>query len=238
MQLLKHSLLEVAVEAARLGSMSTGDVFIEKIEELRAAYETEKKKFGDVTDESLLHQNEKLQKKLQEHEEKQRLLQEEKERMEIEITDTLRAFKEHLAQAQGLAAAMHSRDSDSDEPGGPTAGVTDETRTKIAALGETLKQSPHLEADEAPTEEEIREYAEYLGMDPVEDEGLLYIAEWALTAPLPEGWTVHLDSEGNEFFHNVVTHVSMYEHPMDEQYREYYLQVKAKTRAERDGGGA
>jgi hypothetical protein len=35
----------------------------------------------------------------------------------------------------------------------------------------------------------------YLGMDPDADSDLLYIAEWALTAPVPDGWTVHLDSE-------------------------------------------
>ena len=42
-----------------------------------------------------------------------------------------------------------------------------------------------------PTHEEVVEYASYLGMDPVADAELLYIAEWALTAPLPDGWTEH-----------------------------------------------
>ena len=42
-----------------------------------------------------------------------------------------------------------------------------------------------------PTHEEIVEYAVYLGMDPTADVDLLYIAEWALTAPLPDGWTEH-----------------------------------------------
>jgi hypothetical protein len=41
----------------------------------------------------------------------------------------------------------------------------------------------------------------------------------ALTAPLPEGWTVHLDGDGNEFFFNAATNASTYEHPMDEHYR-------------------
>jgi hypothetical protein len=44
---------------------------------------------------------------------------------------------------------------------------------------------------EEPTQEEIVEYAVYLGMDPAADVDLLYIAEWALTAPLPDGWTEH-----------------------------------------------
>lgn len=50
--------------------------------------------------------------------------------------------------------------------------------------------APMIPANE-PTHEEIEEYAVYLGMNPEEDVDLLYIAEWALTAPLPDGWTEH-----------------------------------------------
>lgn len=72
----------------------------------------------------------------------------------------------------------------------------------------------------------------YLGFDVENDPDLLYIAEWALTAPVPEGWTVHLDGEGQEFFHNAASAVSMYEHPMDEHYKQYYQ----KKREEKRGG--
>ncbi len=57
-------------------------------------------------------------------------------------------------------------------------------------------------------------------MDVAGDADLLYIAEWALTAPVPEGWTVHLDQEGHEFFYNAANNKSSYEHPMDEHYKE------------------
>ncbi len=53
------------------------------------------------------------------------------------------------------------------------------------------------EVDDPPSEEEIKEYAKYLGMDVEADADLLYIAEWALTAPCPDGWTVHLDAGGS-----------------------------------------
>lgn len=66
----------------------------------------------------------------------------------------------------------------------------------------------------------------YLGIDVEEDADLLYIAEWALTAPVPEGWTVHLDTEGHEFFHNAATNQSTYEHPMDEHYRQVWAGVE------------
>ena len=82
-----------------------------------------------------------------------------------------------------------------------------------------------------PTQEEINEYAVYLGMDPVSDKELLYIAEWALSAPLPEGWTEHVDTSGNEFYFNSMTGVSTYEHPLDGQFREYYRQMKMQAAA-------
>jgi hypothetical protein len=59
-----------------------------------------------------------------------------------------------------------------------------------------------------------------------QDAGLLYIAEAALTAPCPDGWTVHLDADGNEFFYNPATQASTYEHPMDQHHREMYRQKK------------
>ena len=39
-----------------------------------------------------------------------------------------------------------------------------------------------------PTEEEIQEYALFLGLDLPEDEDLLYIAREGLKAPLPKSW--------------------------------------------------
>ena len=56
-----------------------------------------------------------------------------------------------------------------------------------------------------------REYATYLGMNIMEDGDLLWIAEKALTAPLPDGWIEYLDVEGKEFFWCKETNVSSYE---------------------------
>ena len=80
--------------------------------------------------------------------------------------------------------------------------------------------------EDMPTKEEIEDYAVYLGIDLVEDSDLVYIAEWAINAPLPEGWSEHVDEEGHEFYFNSMTNVSTYEHPLDEQYRTYYRQMK------------
>ena len=79
----------------------------------------------------------------------------------------------------------------------------------------------------APTAEEIAEYAVFLGMHPEEDKDLHYIAEWALTAPLPAGWSEHTDAAGNEFFFNERTGVSTFAHPLDELYRNYWRSMRA-----------
>lgn len=59
-----------------------------------------------------------------------------------------------------------------------------------------------------------------------QDAALLYLAEEALLAPVPPGWTVHLDAAQNEYFNNTATGVSTYEHPLDEHYRQLYQQKK------------
>ena len=61
-----------------------------------------------------------------------------------------------------------------------------------------------------------------------QDAGLLYLAEEALLAPVPPGWTVHLDAAQNEFFFNIATGQSTYEHPLDQLYRQLYQQRKVQ----------
>ncbi|KAJ1472595.1 hypothetical protein T484DRAFT_1571568, partial [Baffinella frigidus] len=70
-----------------------------------------------------------------------------------------------------------------------------------------------------PSATEIVDYARYIGMDPIGDVNLLWIAEEALCASLPEGWTEHTDAAGNAFYYNAGSGVSSWEHPLDEYYR-------------------
>ena len=121
------------------------------------------------------------------------------------------------AQIDPLAAAA-----------GASVAQTPAAAQVAAGFAPTLPPASGPAEEDPPTQEEIEEYAEYLGMDVAADRDLLYIAEWAITAPLPDGWTEHLDAQGNEFYYNSMTSVSTYEHPLDEQYRSYYRQVKAQ----------
>ena len=81
---------------------------------------------------------------------------------------------------------------------------------------------------EPPSAMEIIEYAKYLGMNPIYDADLLWIAAEGLTAPLPAGWTEHEDQDGNLYFYNVDTDHSTREHPLDKHYRQTYLNEKRK----------
>jgi len=81
------------------------------------------------------------------------------------------------------------------------------------------------EAD-AVNHQAMLEYAEYLGMDVTEDEHLLWIAEMALNAPVPDGWEELFDEQGHSFFHHAEKDVSQYEHPLDESFRQYYRKMK------------
>lgn len=50
-----------------------------------------------------------------------------------------------------------------------------------------------------PTEQEVHEYAEWLGIDLVKEAHLLYIARKGIVAPLPEGWQVRIAVPGQAF---------------------------------------
>jgi hypothetical protein len=78
---------------------------------------------------------------------------------------------------------------------------------------------------------QVREYAVYLGMDPVSHPDLIFIAQYAMDAKVPPGWTAHLDAQGEEYFHNMATGTSQYEHPLDEHYMHMYRDLVAKKTA-------
>ncbi|QDZ19202.1 hypothetical protein A3770_02p17200 [Chloropicon primus] len=157
---------------------------------------------------------------------------------EKEIHQALQHVQEQLAMQQQQFLQMQFTNMQM-TPGGPMptplvrGGMP--MNPMMTPLKENAMATPGMQQmgqaanNNPPTQEEINEYAVYLGMDPVADKDLLYIAEWALSAPLPEGWTEHVDTSGNEFYFNSMTGVSTYEHPLDGQFREYYRQMKMQN---------
>jgi surface protein len=76
-------------------------------------------------------------------------------------------------------------------------------------------------------QEAIREHAVFLGMDPNVDQDYMWIAEEALKAPLPEGWQQGQAEDGTPYHFNPDTKESLWEHPLDEKYREKFRNAKA-----------
>ncbi len=70
--------------------------------------------------------------------------------------------------------------------------------------------------------EDVVAHAKYLGMDPEQESHLLWIAEAAMNAALPEGWSEHQDELGHVYFYNDATHESSWTHPTDAYYWRLY----------------
>ena len=70
----------------------------------------------------------------------------------------------------------------------------------------------------------VEEHARYLGMDPENPDHaeLLWIAEEALTAPLPEDWEQGVTDDGTPYFFNVETKESVWDHPLDAHYQQMF----------------
>jgi len=78
-----------------------------------------------------------------------------------------------------------------------------------------------------PTKEEIRDYADWLGMDP-DDADLHWIARKGLKTPLPKPWRPCEAANGEIFFYNPETGASQWDHPCDEELRQLYVKERAK----------
>lgn len=76
-----------------------------------------------------------------------------------------------------------------------------------------------------PTKPELIAYARYLGIDPITDGDLMWIADEALAAPLPSEWTEHHDSADRVFYYNVQSHASSWTHPLEQLHRDTYKSI-------------
>ena len=90
----------------------------------------------------------------------------------------------------------------------------------------TIILEEEIDENYEPNEEEVVEYAKYLGMDLVKDRELFYIAKEGLKAPLPSNWKPCKAPDGEIYYFNFETGESIWEHPCDEYYRNMYEQEK------------
>ena len=87
--------------------------------------------------------------------------------------------------SDGRADADADADTDADAD---AASADDDVHiTHTANASAAVDASTEKPTSMMPSDEEISAYATHLGMDPLLDAEFLYIAEWALTAPVPNG---------------------------------------------------
>ena len=81
--------------------------------------------------------------------------------------------------------------------------------------GESTVLEEEFDENYEPDQKEIDEYAQWLGMDPVEDKELMWIAKEGLKAPLPPSWKPCKTPEGELYYFNFSTGESEWDHPCD-----------------------
>ncbi|OMJ90040.1 hypothetical protein SteCoe_7722 [Stentor coeruleus] len=99
-------------------------------------------------------------------------------------------------------------------------------------MSSSIILNEEIDDDYEPKEEEIAEYAMFLGMSLPEDEEFLYIAREGLKAPLPEPWKPCQTKTGDIYFFNFDTGQSVWEHPCDTYYKELFIEAKSKRKSQ------
>jgi hypothetical protein len=80
---------------------------------------------------------------------------------------------------------------------------------------------------------DLKRFARHIGI-PDDKNDLLWIAEEALNAPLPQNWAQVTGSDGSVYFYNSFTDVSTRKHPLEDYYSALYLRVKSQELCRED----
>uniref|UniRef100_A0A914VCV8 WW domain-containing protein n=1 Tax=Plectus sambesii TaxID=2011161 RepID=A0A914VCV8_9BILA len=94
------------------------------------------------------------------------------------------------------------------------------SRASFEAHTPALRQVDDADLDDEPGEDEVREYADTIGIDVDNEPELMWIARAGITAPMPsDEWRPVETNTGDLYFFNFKTKESSWEHPSDEKYR-------------------
>ena len=125
-------------------------------------------------------------------------------------------------EAQEVEEGRAGADPSSGSHGGGSVSTSEATGPEASDQGK-----PREEIDEQVLKEEVVRYAIHLGLDPEEDTDLFWIAEQAYHAHLPSNWAQYSDDKGNLYYYNKVTGISSWSHPLEDQFRSLYAQMKS-----------
>lgn len=120
-----------------------------------------------------------------------------------------------------------TRESPSVSKGGGGNGKSERRGGALTVNEFVARTKKCREKGQEPTKPELIAYARYLGIEPLVDGDLMWIADEALNAPLPSEWTEHQDSADRVFYYNVNTHASSWTHPLEQLHRDTYKNIVA-----------
>ncbi|CCD17596.1 unnamed protein product [Trypanosoma congolense IL3000] len=89
-----------------------------------------------------------------------------------------------------------------------------------------------------PSESELLEYGRWLGMNLPEDKPFLWIAREGLRAPLPEHWKACRSEKGELYYFNFKTGESIWDHPLDNHFKELLKNEKENPSPQSIANGA
>ncbi|XP_058302384.1 centrosomal protein of 164 kDa isoform X8 [Hylobates moloch] len=75
---------------------------------------------------------------------------------------------------------------------------------------------------------ELLEFAREIGIDPIKEPELMWLAREGIMAPLPGEWRPCQDITGDIYYFNFTNGQSTWDHPCDEHYRNLVIQERAK----------
>ncbi|NXN83945.1 CE164 protein, partial [Bombycilla garrulus] len=101
-------------------------------------------------------------------------------------------------------------------------------------IGDQLVLEEDYNDSYVPKEQEIRDFAPTIGIDPDKESELLWLARECLVTPLPPEWKACQAMAGGDiYFFNFATGLSTWEHPCDEHYKQLVIREREKLLARR-----
>ncbi|XP_074383887.1 centrosomal protein of 164 kDa isoform X3 [Zonotrichia albicollis] len=99
-------------------------------------------------------------------------------------------------------------------------------------IGDQLILEEDYNESYVPMEQEIRDFAPTIGIDPDKESELLWLARECLVTPLPPEWKAcQAIAGGDVYFFNFESGLSTWEHPCDEHYKQLVIREREKLLA-------
>ncbi|CAF1617425.1 unnamed protein product, partial [Adineta ricciae] len=117
-----------------------------------------------------------------------------------------------------LKGFVHGRSTDEDS----------EVEDTSDDLEKRFVHEDHIDDNYEPTDEELHEYATYIGIDIEKESDLLWLAKEGFMKPLPSGWKACQEENGELYYFNFDTGKSSWDHPYDEIYKARVIQAREK----------